>query len=67
MSRIEKLREVLKNHQAQKIDGFLMDVTTADLLLRCHSMASDRTKEFIETKPLDKVVDIAWRGAGNYE
>lgn len=60
--RMKKLHEICASGQAQKIDGFLVDITSAYLLVKCHEQAKkDRTREIIETQPLDKVISIAWR------
>ena len=58
--RIDTLQSIVDNHQAQKIDGFLVDAQTANLLLQIHGKGNDRTKNTIETAPLDRVADAAW-------
>ena len=58
--RLDTLQGILDNHQAQKIDGMLVDAQTANLLLQLHSKGNDKTKNTIETAPLDKVVNVAW-------
>lgn len=59
--RMDVVRSILDSHQAQEIDGTLVDVQTANLLGQIYDKGSDQTKQAIETAPLDKVVDTAWK------
>ena len=62
--RMEKLTDIVENSQAEKIDGILVDVQSASLVLRCYNMTgSKKVQEAIKTGPIDKVVRICWKAA----
>ena len=58
--RLDTLQSIVQNHQAQKVDGMLVDAQTANLLLQLHGKGNDKTKSVIETAPLDRVAEMAW-------
>ena len=60
--RIDTLRQIVDSHQHQKVDGMLVDVQTANLLLKCYEgVSTDKARSAIETAPLERVVDMAWK------
>jgi hypothetical protein len=63
MSRMDQIREIVETKGYAEIDGFLVDIMTASLLLQCHEKGSDKTKHAIESAPLDKVAATAWKVA----
>jgi hypothetical protein len=68
-SRIVVLRRIVERHQYEKIDGYLVDATTAQLLVRVYETL-DRPGGLFEQNPerraafdrlpLPKLVDFAW-------
>jgi hypothetical protein len=60
--RIDTLRQIVDSHQHQEVDGMLVDVQTANLLLKCYEgVSTDKARSAIETAPLERVVDMAWK------
>jgi hypothetical protein len=47
--RIKILKRIVKDRQAEKIDGVLVDTLTAHALLMCWEAGNDNTKEMIAT------------------
>lgn len=60
-SKLNKLRTIVKEHQAEEIEGVLVDATTASLLVKVHDALSDRNRERFLEFPLVKMTEIAWR------
>ena len=68
MNRISTLKNIVKNHQAEKIDGVLIDVLIADYILRCWEAGNDNTKEQIATQNIASIGKIALRiCTGNHD
>jgi hypothetical protein len=62
VTRIEKLRQIGETGQAAKIDGILVDIVSAGLLVNIYDAAQlPKTRTIIETLPLPKVMEVAWR------
>lgn len=60
MSRYEKLKNIVENGYS-KIDGKMVDVFTASMLLKVYEALSDSNKEKFEKIPLVRLVDFGWR------
>lgn len=61
MRRIETLKRIVKDRQAEKIDGVLVDTLTAHALLMCWGAGNDNTKEQIATANIRDVGAVALR------
>lgn len=61
MSIIEQLREIVKNHQYQKIDGVIVDVMTASAILTVYDSINETNKEKYSKLPITKMADVAWK------
>ena len=59
--RIETLKRIVKDRQAEKIDGVLVDVLAARALLLCWEAGNDNTKEQIATADIVGVGRVALR------
>lgn len=59
--RIQTLKRIVKNSQAEKIDGVLVDVLTAHALLMCWEAGNDSIKERIATADIAAVGKVAVR------
>lgn len=59
--RIATLKRIVENHQAEKIDGVLVDALTAHALLMCWAAGNDNTKEQIATADIAVVGRTALR------
>lgn len=62
-SRIVALREIVRNHSARRIDGYLVDATTANLLVNLYDALSPARREQFGKPELGRLVDLAWRVA----
>ena len=64
MSNLEKLKNIVADHQHQKIDGILVDGSTANLILKIVENLSDANRakfeEIIESD-IKKAGLIAWK------
>lgn len=61
MSRITKLREIADTKQHDTIDGVLVDVMTAKVIVMCYDQGNDETKHVIESFPIKDVGKTAWK------
>ena len=59
--RIDKLRQIVANHQAGLIDGFWVDVTTANMLVTVHDALRPDLQPKFETVPFMRLVDFGWK------
>lgn len=60
-SRIDTLRSIVQNGQHEEVDGMVVDLQTANLLVQIYDKGNDNTKNLVETAPLEKVVGAAWK------
>lgn len=62
MTRIEQLRKIVEDKQFSKIDGFLMDIVTANLLISVYDgLTKPELKEKFNTISLPRLVDFSWK------
>lgn len=57
--RIKNLQDIVKNKQAEKIDGVLVDTFTAHCILLCWKAGNENTKERIATGDIISVGKLA--------
>jgi hypothetical protein len=62
--RMETLRQIVAEHQHQKIEGQIVDVQTAALLVKVWDQLRPDLREKVAAHPLEKFVAIAWKVAG---
>ena len=58
--RINALRRIVDRGQAEKLDGYLMDIFTASMLITVHDALSPANQIKFEKIPLPKLVDFGW-------
>lgn len=61
MSRIAKLKKIVKDGQFDFIDGVLVDTLTANCIVKCWEAGNDNTKEIIEIRNIEKIGELALR------
>ena len=61
MKRIGKLQEILAHGQAKEMEGFLMDITTASMLLAIYDALSPASQDKFDVVPLPTLVDFGWK------
>jgi hypothetical protein len=59
-SRILALREIVSRHGARRIDGYLVDVVTASLLVTVYDALSPESRRKFGKPSLPRLVDFAW-------
>ena len=61
MSKLDKLRQIVSEHQYQKIDGVLVDVVTANAILTVYdAMKKEDNKEKYLSMDISKMASVAW-------
>ena len=61
MNRIEKLRKILSDMQYAKIDGQIVDATTARAILLVYDGLNEQNKARYSSMPIIKMANIAWK------
>lgn len=51
---------IVERHTADEIDGHLVDVQTARVLLKVYGALSPASREKFDTIPLPRLVEFAW-------
>lgn len=62
-SRITAVRRIVRDHAAARVDGYLVDVQTASLLVQVYETLSPTQRERFGAAPLVKLVELSWRVA----
>ncbi len=60
-TRIEKIRKIVNEHQASRIEGLLVDSFTASMLVVIHDALRPDLQEKFCAFPLRQMVDIGWK------
>ena len=60
-SPINVAKRIVKNKQAEKIDGVLVDMQTANLILKVWDAINTSNRKKFEKLPIKKMVDVAWK------
>lgn len=62
VSKLDKLRQIVKEHQHQKIDGVIVDVVTANAILTIYdNMKKVENKEKYLSMDISKMASVAWK------
>lgn len=62
MSKLDKLRQIVSEHQYQKIDGVIVDVVTANAILTIYdAMKKEENKEKYLSMDIRKMASVAWK------
>ena len=64
MSIINKIKRIAKTSQAEKIDGVLVDMQTANLIVQVYSSVNSKTKKRMEKLPIIKITNVIWKITG---
>jgi hypothetical protein len=62
-NRIAKLRKIRSTSSAGRVDGYLVDIVTAGLLVAVFDALSPANREKFGTVNLAKLVELAWMSA----
>lgn len=58
---VSELEDMVKHHKAKEIDGILVDVQTANLILQVRQALSPANRAQFDTWPIKKQGILAWR------
>ncbi len=61
MDRERKLKKILEEKQAMKIDGVLVDLATASTILRVASELKEDTKKRLFRYPVKSMAAVIWQ------
>lgn len=61
LSTIEKVRQVAKSHQTNRVNGILLDAFTAQLIAQLHNALSPANKKTLEEMNIERMADTALR------
>lgn len=59
-SRIAAVRAIVRDHQAARIDGYIMDAYTASMLVAVYDGLKPENQAKFERLPLKRLIDIGW-------
>jgi len=57
---IEVARRIVQNHQAEEVEGTLLDATTANMLVQVHDALSPNNQQKFTAMSLGEMVGIGW-------
>lgn len=60
-SRIDAMREILKGHQHNKIEGKMVDAFSASAYVKIYDALSQPNRDKIESLPIVKAMDVVWK------
>ena len=60
-SSIDVVKRIVKNKQAEKIDGVLVDMQTANLILKVWDAINTSNRKKFEKLSIKKMADVAWK------
>lgn len=60
-SRIGKLREIVREHSAKRIEGYLVDAFTAGMLVAVYDALSPSSREKFGIPSMPRLVDFGWK------
>lgn len=59
--RMTKVRAVVDARQCARIEGHLVDLTTANMLVRVHDALNPENQKTFAALPLAKMVSVGWK------
>lgn len=60
-SRIGALRAIVRDHKAARIDGYIVDAFTAQMLVKLYEALSPANREKFGKPRLERLVDFGWK------
>ena len=58
---IKDIGQILKKRQAKKIDGVLVDMQTANVIMKVHKALNASNRKKFEKLSITKMADVAWK------
>ena len=59
--KLATLRAIVADHQAAQIEGVLVDVTTANVIVKIHDALSPKNQASYLAYPITRMANIAWK------
>lgn len=59
--RIDRLRRIVEEHQAARVEGKVVDATTANMLVSIHDALNEKNRAHFLALPLPKMVALGWK------
>ena len=61
MEKINQLKQIIESHSYQEIEGKIVDVQTANIILKVYEALGEKNKENFVTQSIDRMAHIAWK------
>lgn len=61
LSTINRCRIIVRAHQYEKIDGVIVDATTANLIVKVYDVLNETNALKFATLPTWRMVNLAWK------
>jgi hypothetical protein len=59
--RLAALRTIVKDHQAARVEGLFVDVTTASMVVGIHDALNEKNQKTFAAFTLRRMVDLGWK------
>lgn len=60
MTRLEQMEQIVANHQAEKIDGMWVDVSSANVYVTIYNALNEQNKARLDKLNLYQAMQIIW-------
>lgn len=60
MTRIEKMKQIVANHQAERMDGMLVDVSSANVYVTIYEALNEKNQKSLDSLDLYKAMQLVW-------
>ncbi|WP_405101509.1 hypothetical protein [Oceanobacillus sp. FSL H7-0719] len=61
MDKIELMREIVNGHSYKEIEGTIIDVQTANLIIKVYEGLRSELKDHFTSQSIIKMADISWK------
>ena len=59
--KIDKIKDIVKKKQNKRIGGVIVDMQTANAILKVHKALNGANRKKYERLPISKMADVAWK------
>ena len=61
MNVIEQMKKIINEFQMAEVNGVMVDVQTANLIVSVYNALSEETREKFASEPIERIITIAWK------
>lgn len=61
MNKIELMREIVEGHSYKEIEGTIVDVQTANLIIKVYEGLGESNRDHFASQSIVKMADISWK------